>query len=567
MPLTCFLITLKMSKTIVRLAAIVLLILIPKVISAQKKEAKNPNFTNSTSDTCSVACNLFDKNRGLLVATENINFQGITNNAVCFQSPVGFEPGCLLNFNNQSWFLVRILNGKNLSFQINNSNITDIDAAIWGPIAEQDLDNSCQALSLFPKDCDYSAQAPILHLDDANTGEYYLLLITNFDNLPTEIQIEQPSGGNVVYSYFCPEQIQLNSSISSNQYMSALNELELSTNLGDSIRFKAFSGNTIELLPGFSTEDNVVFEAGIETCLNVSQNYTAPTSNITCESYQNHTYNIPHLYANKLTNEYVGTVYSKTQPEVLTNLQPWNDMVKIGKEKDSDRYLWAYRQTYVSPFKVYLRTQEGCPTNSDVRMTEIFNYMGREDTSLPNIAPVTNVAHINTPFHVSCDLKINNTTYPTYSMYLKDSLPNLRYRINGVGWKFNAIQGPIFEEFSGRYFNVTKLPEFTSGKDFYLDLSIDGGVSIDRYLVTRNSCGGHFGVTTVFCRLADSTVFVHTFQGDINTPMKLGNYESGEFGNGFYLGQMQPGEYTMPLTSTKGEYVLDPEIFIRVRYQ
>ncbi len=555
---------------IFRTAAIMLLLhIFVQNTYAQKKTPLHPFIgISSIYDSCQLACNLFSINRAELIATDNLDFQAVINEEECYSVPSGFQPGCLLEFRNQKWFLIRVVSGDTLNFHITNSNNYDIDAAIWGPIEAKDLNNSCAALTIFPHSCDYSFDHVNLNIFNPQQDDFYLLAVTNFSNAETEINLKQPEGGKVVFSYFCPDNISLNTPLFGNQKQNATNELKMSSILGDSVQIKAFGGHTVELLPGFSTEDKVVFEARIQTCLNTSENYTAPSENIICEDFSNHNLNTPHLYANKNANELVGTVFARTQPEYSAYDNVWKKMEKVGEDTGADRYWWAYREPYIFYSTVKLRSGAGCPTFTDTRTTYPYNYQGTEDTPIASIPPITSYANIQSPFYISSDLNIQKTRYDTYSMYLRSGLPNLQYRIEGGYWRNGAEDLTYYEPYNQREVHVTKIPSFTSTKDFYIDFTQDGGLTADRYLVTRNTCGGHFGNTTVFNRVADSTVYVHTYQADINVKMKLGDQPSNTiFGSCFFMGKMVPGVYEKPLSSLKNEYILDDKIYLRIKFQ
>ncbi|MGR3810394.1 3-coathanger stack domain-containing protein [Jiulongibacter sp. NS-SX5] len=558
-----------MNSRILRVIISLLLINLSINTFAQKgKTPQNPLINTAVStDTCEVTCNLFGANIENLITTENLNFEAPVESPSCENHPSNFEPGCLLSYHNQKWLLVKVVSGKDLNFTITNSANTDIDAAFWGPLAENDVKKACDVLTDFPVSCDYSAGNPQLSLDSVSSGQYYILLVSNFDNLETTIQLKQPTGGEVKYIYLCPSDIVLNSPITGNQNQYAVKSVSLSSGVSDSSSFVAHSGNSISLLPGFSTSESVIFEAEIQACLNTTESYVPEGSEIVCEDFSNHTGTIPHLYANKKQNELIGTVFAKTQPFYSSDRETWKPMVKIGKDEEGDRYWWAYREPYEDWVFMKLRSAKECPYYSDTRATYPFSYIGEEDSSPHTLHDTTFTSFdINSPFHISTDIADHRPNYDVYTMYLRPGLHQLMYRINEKSWRGNTEEHEIYEEYNDRYVSVTKINGFTAPKDFYIDFTLDGGDTFDRYYVTRNSAGGHFSVTSTFTRVEDSTVRVHTYQGDINVSMKLGETVSNEiFGNCFNLGQLPVGDYHMPLTSLKGEYTLDEDVLVRVR--
>ncbi|AWW00487.1 3-coathanger stack domain-containing protein [Arcticibacterium luteifluviistationis] len=540
------------------------------LVAQDKKEPrKSYNSVSTIYDSCQVVCNLFPANRENLVATEELVFPAITNNSECYKVPNDFNPGCLLSYNNSKWFLVKVLDGDSLTFNFENSNNYDIDAAIWGPIAGNDLDSTCFTSTQFPQSCDYSAINPTLNLYNADSGSFYLLTITNYSNDDTDILLKQPEGGSVIYSYFCSETSNISSPSGGKQNLQAINSLQLSFEISPSSSFTAKGGNSIELLPGFETDSSTVFSANIGECINTSQNYNPDSSIIVCENFDNHSKNSPHLYTNASSNEMVGTVFAITQPECRINSEDsFLKMSKIGVDKDSTRFLWGYREPYTSPSNIHLRTNEGCPTYPDQRTTQM-EYLYRAERTLPILDTIENYANLNTPFHLSNDLSYGQyNNYDLWNFYLKGGITNLTYRINGGSWRASIDYTPVWEPFTERYLDVTRIEHIGNvPKDFYMDFTTDDGLTVDRYLVTRSSCGGHFCGTTVFNRLADSTVIVNVFQGDINVDMQLGSYAPfGGFGTCFNLGKLSEGEHSFPLKSAKGDFVLDPDIFVRVKF-
>ena len=549
--------------------ALIVLILFSKLSSFAQKDKVPLRPFNSVSnifDSCQVVCNLFPANRDHLIATERLVFQGITDNQECYQVPDNFNSGCLLSYNNSKWFLVKVLDGDTLNFTFQNSKNYDIDAAIWGPIDGSDLDSTCHATEQFPTSCDYSAIQPSLSLYQPDSGSYYILAITNYSNDSTDILLDQPAGGDVIYSYFCPENANINYGISGNQNIQAISKLQLSVDINSSSKVSAIGGNSIELLPGFETDSSTVFNASIGQCINTSQDYSPEASTVVCENFFNHVGSVPHLYTNSTANEVVATVFAKSQPEIAPYYGHYAKMTKIGIDKDSSRFLWGYRGLYRNATNTHLRTNENCPAYPDVRLIQT-QPTYREDVALPVLDTIQNYFNLNSPFYLSNDLKAGNLTFDLWNFYLKPGLSTLTYRINGGSWLAGVTYGPVWEPFAERSLDVTKIEHIQVPKDFIMDFSIDGGLSVDRYIVTRNSCGGHFCGTTVFNRVADSTVIVSVFQGDINVDMQLGEFNSfGGFGPCFKLGEMEEGTYTYPLKSLKGDFVLDDEIFVRVKF-
>ncbi len=127
----------------------------------------------------------------------NIPFQNSTGNTsgeTFFQQTSCIET----NFQGPTWFFIKIQGSGDITLEIsqvdNNGDGTDVDYAIWGPFAN--MDNICGLLSE-PKevDCSYLPDAiEEVEINNAQAGEYYILLVDNYSNVPGEITISQIDG-------------------------------------------------------------------------------------------------------------------------------------------------------------------------------------------------------------------------------------------------------------------------------------------------------------------------------------------------------------------------------------
>jgi hypothetical protein len=515
----------------------------------------------------SPACHYFETNLSQLVGTDNFKYTASTENVDSLLIPKNAQMACVIDPRNPRWVLAKILSGTDLQFTISSSLNNDIDAAIWGPISNQNISNTCEILQSYPLDCEYDTLASTLEINNVVANDYYLIMICNFSNDSTEINIGQPNGGSVKYFYYCPENIQLNTSLSGGQNQYAKNTIKLATSINAQANIQAYSGNSIELLPGFQSSLGVVFESKIQDCNIVNIPYAQPALSIPCESFGNHTSASPHLYANTRQNELVGTVYAQNRPQYRVGSE-WYNMKKLGLGEKNNRFLWYYRHPFTLANNTSLRSGPECPHYDDVRYSFPQTYLGTEDTPLPTLTPVTTYLDIDSPFYFSTNIVDNQSFQRIEAIYLKYDVPTkLNYAINGADFKFNVEQFDGFEPFSNRHLRVSRIAQNDAPKDFILDFRIDRTAPLDRYIVTRNTAGGHFAANTTITRLADSTVYVTTFQGDMDTKMKLGPYQPTElFGCTFYLGKLPEGTYYFPLTSRKEEIVLDEQIMVRVRY-
>jgi hypothetical protein len=105
----------------------------------------------------------------------------------------GPDYGCLGDQPNPAWYYMKILTGGDIHITETNSANVDIDFILWGPFSSQ---NSCGSLTAGKIiDCSFSG-APVEYIDinSCSTGEYYILLVTNYSNSPTNITLMQTSG-------------------------------------------------------------------------------------------------------------------------------------------------------------------------------------------------------------------------------------------------------------------------------------------------------------------------------------------------------------------------------------
>ncbi len=141
-----------------------------------------------------------------------------TSNIIGIPDPT--DIACLFSAPNPTWNIIQIGDPGLIEIQIDqtddNGNGLDVDFVLWGPFTS--LDDACGNLDLgcpnpggdcpnnttnpnfYPfgniVDCSYSA-APTenLTIDNAQTGEIYILLVTNFSDDPGTISISQTNSG------------------------------------------------------------------------------------------------------------------------------------------------------------------------------------------------------------------------------------------------------------------------------------------------------------------------------------------------------------------------------------
>jgi len=125
----------------------------------------------------------------------------------CSDSPESFPAGtnsgsaeggndydCLFSQPNPAWYYLLIGEEGDLDIDLTPQPLVDIDFILYGPF--ESLTGSCNQLtSANVVDCSYSPQAvEEANIPNAQIGEFYILLITNFSNNPTNINVSQSGG-------------------------------------------------------------------------------------------------------------------------------------------------------------------------------------------------------------------------------------------------------------------------------------------------------------------------------------------------------------------------------------
>ena len=112
-------------------------------------------------------------------------------------APVGPNYGCLFSQPNPAWYFLNIATPGNININLSNSANVDIDFAAWGPFTSQAA--MCAAIfsgTLNPLSCSFStASNETVILPNTQVGQWYMVLITNFANVPTNISATA-AGGN-----------------------------------------------------------------------------------------------------------------------------------------------------------------------------------------------------------------------------------------------------------------------------------------------------------------------------------------------------------------------------------
>ena len=124
--------------------------------------------------------------------------------------------GCLLTRPNPAWYYMKVATSGNIVIQMHSEPGRDIDFCCWGPFTSQDC---CGQLTQ-PKivSCSYSnSSTETCSIQNGVTGQYYMLIITNFSNLPCNIIFQQTGGTGTTDCSILPPACTSNSPICTDQ--------------------------------------------------------------------------------------------------------------------------------------------------------------------------------------------------------------------------------------------------------------------------------------------------------------------------------------------------------------
>lgn len=123
----------------------------------------------------------------------NLNFPAVTNDPTSF--PIGADSACLGFASNASFVNLRICQNGILNLQISviGGSALDIDYILYGPLSDP-LDTT-QYINSNIVYCDFSGSTIInTNIPNGQTGEYYVLSLFNYSNLPGTISLSQTGG-------------------------------------------------------------------------------------------------------------------------------------------------------------------------------------------------------------------------------------------------------------------------------------------------------------------------------------------------------------------------------------
>ena len=121
-----------------------------------------------------------------------VNFPASTNSTGNFPANVFFD--CLGTQPNPAFYYLQIDQPGNLTITMQSTPLVDIDFICWGPF--NDPNTMCDSLTAqYVEDCSYSTAAiESCDIINAVSGQFYILLITNYSNVNCNIDFSQTSG-------------------------------------------------------------------------------------------------------------------------------------------------------------------------------------------------------------------------------------------------------------------------------------------------------------------------------------------------------------------------------------
>jgi len=115
-------------------------------------------------------------------------------------APDGPEYDCLITQPNPTWYYIQIGTSGDVELsvsQVDGLGIgTDVDFICWGPFTSPDAGCASGLTLSSVVDCSYStATVETCNIIGGQTGEFYLLLLTNYESTPADITLVQSNAG------------------------------------------------------------------------------------------------------------------------------------------------------------------------------------------------------------------------------------------------------------------------------------------------------------------------------------------------------------------------------------
>lgn len=144
-----------------------------------------------------------------------------TTNGPAASTVVDTAYGCLFTRPNQTWFYLPVNQSGDLQFLLQQNGVSGntlitLDFVCWGPFSSTVAVCNAQNISADNiVDCGYGPGMPkTLDIPNATAGAYYVLMVTNFSNLPAYITIN--AAGNTSQSVFDCAQLAAKNTVANN---------------------------------------------------------------------------------------------------------------------------------------------------------------------------------------------------------------------------------------------------------------------------------------------------------------------------------------------------------------
>lgn len=159
--------------------------------------------------------------------------QGPTDNALCedaipfctgtnYTFPAGVNSGngqtgpyydCLRSTPNPAWYYMKILDPGSINIYMYSTPSKDIDFCCWGPF-DDPYDACSQLTASKVVSCSYSpSSSETCNIPNGQTGEYYILIITNYSNKACNINFSQTGGTGTTDCTILPPEASSNSPV------------------------------------------------------------------------------------------------------------------------------------------------------------------------------------------------------------------------------------------------------------------------------------------------------------------------------------------------------------------
>jgi hypothetical protein len=135
------------------------------------------------------------------------------------QAQAGPNYNCLTTRPNPAWYHLKIENPGPIGIFMYSTPSRDIDFCLWGPFTDPitpcPMTNTNGGLTGNKVvDCSYlPAHTETANIPNGQTGEYYILIITNFSNQPCDITFQQQSGSGTTDCTILPPPATSNSPV------------------------------------------------------------------------------------------------------------------------------------------------------------------------------------------------------------------------------------------------------------------------------------------------------------------------------------------------------------------